>query len=120
MTRHLPRLADGLQWRFVHGASCESYGTSLAKRTTRREMQEVGRLTAQSFRGCQIANQQRDGSHQPLRIGVARVLNYVLDKAAFHHATGIHDNHPIYDLRNHRDIMGDENERKLSVSSYLI
>ena len=55
--------------------------------------------------------QRRSTGQQPLGVGVARMVQYLLRTAAFHNLTVIHHRHIVGYLRYHTKVVSDENHR---------
>ena len=72
----------------------------------------VGELVVQRIQPLDTPSDDRSGLEQPGRVRVRGMVEHVIHVAGFQKTPGIHDRHLVGDLRDHAEIMGDEQHGK--------
>jgi hypothetical protein len=62
----------------------------------------------------------RDAADQGLRVGVARAVEYRLDRPVFHRAPGIHHHDLVAGLGHHAHVMGDQHQRQIALFDQIV
>ena len=85
-------------------------GQPTAESARNRRLSFKRRESISRARGRQVA---RGEANQSLRVGMQRSAKNVFVAAFFNHPSGVHHGNAIHKSRQHRGVVGDENERRV-------
>ena len=90
----------GMQLRHGGRACFGSIGTTRSEGASGRQIRRVGHQTFDRLQHFALFLQVRQAVEQALGVGMAHVVEYILNSALLHNTAGIHNCHIVADLGN--------------------
>ena len=88
--------------------------------TSLGQIQHTGDHTRNGLQAFLLLSHSGDGIKKSLSIRMAGTVDHVIPGAAFHDFAAVHHDDTIRHLGNHRQVMGDQNERSALLLHQLI
>src|SRR6185437_59535 len=114
------RRAVGNELGPLDTAACEGAGAARMEGATGGNLVQPRHRTVDLRQPVGRAGERGDRAHQPDRIGVARPLDDVAQRADFGDAPGIHDRHAVGSLGDDADVVGDQHDSRAMVAAELL
>src|SRR3989442_10056208 len=107
--------ADGVdRWVFLH-ANLHRKRAARRERTPPRQIDQTGRLPFDRDQALLALVEFRNRMQEPPGVRVLRAVEDVLHRGTLHRAPGIHDDHVVARLRDHTQVVGDQDDRHVEL-----